>query len=71
MRYRAEGIKIRPADVASGGGGIDSGKLIRAISDRLSSRYRIKKPANITIVRESVDARKKPDVRLVYSVDFD
>ena len=71
MRYRAEGIKIRPTDVASGGGGIDSGKLIRAISDRLSSRYRIKKPANITIVRESVDARKKPDVRLVYSVDFD
>ena len=71
MRYRAEGIKIRPADVASGGGGIDSGKLIRAISDRLSSRYRIKTPANITIVRESVDARKKPDVRLVYSVDFD
>ncbi|MGN0702711.1 MAG: NAD(P)/FAD-dependent oxidoreductase [Lentihominibacter sp.] len=71
MRYRAEEIKIRPRDVAAREGGIDSRKLIRAISDKLSSRYRINKPGNITIVRESVDARKKPDVKLVYSLDFD
>lgn len=57
--------------MASGNGGIDRKKLQRAIADRLSSRYRIKNPAGISIVKESVDARKKPDVYLVYSVDFD
>ncbi len=53
--------------------------------DDISGKYRTNRKGNkaqiperrnlrsndITIVRESIDARRKPDIRLVYTVDFD
>ena len=70
MRYRIHQIKINVRDISD----MDdiSGKC-RLIEKEVKRRFRKKKPAvnDITIVRESIDARHKPDIRLVYTADFD
>ena len=67
MRYRITQVKIRPGEGA--------GALIEAVKRRIAKALRcsaddirIQQPA---VVRESIDARKKPDVFMVYTVDFD
>ena len=60
MRYRINQIKLNTDQ--------NHGDLAAAI------RKKLKRPSleisDIEIIRESVDARKKPDVKLVYTVDF-
>ena len=60
MRYRINQIKLKVGE--------DHDELAAAI------RKRLKKPHlkidDIEIVKESVDARKKPDIRRVYTLDF-
>lgn len=67
MRYRVTQIKIDP------GQGIE--QLKKATEKKVAKALRrgadgisIEK---LEIIRESIDARKKPDVKLVYTVDFD
>lgn len=76
MRYRISEIKIDPKKVAAQAGGISDEVLFReldkAICKSLGRKYRKNfTVSNIEIIRESVDARKKPAVKLVYTVDFD
>lgn len=60
MRYRIHQIKLNMDE--------DSGSFESAIRKKLKKRsLRIH---DISIVKESVDARKKPDVKLVYTLDF-
>lgn len=73
MRYRLSQLKINPRSTV----GQDLEKLLEAAvhkeigrSTRRKERRDIK-ISNLEIIRESIDARKKPDVRLVYTVDFD
>ena len=61
MRYRIDQIKIRPGE--------DKDTFARAIKKKL--RRRDLKISDIEILKESIDARKKPDVRLVYSLSFE
>ena len=71
MRYRITELKIDPRKAAS--------KPLEELLEQavLSEIKRKAKhlPApeikDLEIIRESVDARKKPDVKLVYTVDFD
>ena len=73
MRYRLSQLKIDPRNTS----GKDLKELLTAAVQkeiRRSMRRREKSDAaisNLVIIRESVDARKKPDVKLVYTVDFD
>ena len=70
MRYRIHQIKINVGTISD----MDdiSGKY-RIIEKEIRQGFKRTKPVirNITIVRESIDARRKPDIRLVYTVDFD
>ena len=74
MRYRISEIKINPYDVAGESGGISRDKLAKSLE--LEIRKAAGKKAgssvtNVEIVRESVDARRKGSVKLVYTADFD
>ncbi len=60
MRYRIHQIKLNIDD--------SHDVLEKAIKKKLKRRDL--KISDITIVRESIDARKKPDVKLVYTLDF-
>lgn len=60
MRYRISQVKLNITD--------DKSMLERAVVKRLGKRrLRVR---DIKIVRESIDARRKPDIKLVYTVDF-
>ena len=61
MRYRINQIKLKP--------GQPKQLLAKAIRHALGRKDIA--VSNISIVRESIDARKKPNVKLVYTVDFD
>lgn len=60
MRYRIHQIKLNIDD--------DHSVFEKAVKKKLKRRDI--KISDITIVKESIDARKKPDVKLVYSLDF-
>ncbi len=60
MRYRIHQIKLNIDE--------DRSAFEKAIKKKLKKRDIV--ISNITIVKESIDARKKPDVKLVYSLDF-
>ncbi|MBQ3520869.1 MAG: NAD(FAD)-utilizing dehydrogenase, partial [Firmicutes bacterium] len=60
MRYRIHQIKLNIDD--------DHSIFEKAIKKKLKRRDI--KISDITIAKESIDARKKPDVKLVYSLDF-
>lgn len=60
MRYRIHQIKLNI--------GNDHSVFEKAIKKQLKRRDL--KISDITIVKQSIDARKKPDVKLVYSLDF-
>lgn len=60
MRYRIHQIKLNIDD--------DHSVFEKAVKKKLKRRDI--KLSDITIVKESIDARKKPDVKLVYSLDF-
>ena len=67
MRYRVSQIKIAPEE------GMDQIKA--AVEKKVAKALRRKagqmEIRDIEIIRESIDARKKPDVKLVYTVDFE
>jgi len=60
MRYRIHQIKLNIDD--------DHSIFEKAIKKKLKRRDI--KISDITIAKESIDARKKPDVKFVYSLDF-
>lgn len=60
MRYRIEQIKLNVGESHEA--------LKKAIKKKLGKKEL--KIGEVEIVRESVDARRKPDVKLVYTVDF-
>lgn len=60
MRYRIHQIKLNIDD--------DHSVFEKAIKKKLKRRDLV--ISDIAIVKESIDARKKPDVKLVYSLDF-
>lgn len=60
MRYRISQIRTEPGKSPE-----------EALRRAVSRKNRAAVISNIEIVRESVDARKKPDVKLVYTMDFD
>jgi len=60
MRYRIHQIKLN----------IDDDHSIFEKSIKRKLKRRDIKISDITIAKESIDARKKPDVKLVYSLDF-
>lgn len=60
MRYRIHQIKL---DIHQ-----DHSSFPDAIRKKLKKRNIAIR--DISIVRESIDARKKPDVKLVYTLDF-
>ena len=74
MVYRFEQIKLDPRESVSGPSGMSG--LQRAVEKKLRTELRKKgiteeyHAENLRIVRESVDARRKPDVWVVYTVDF-
>ena len=61
MRYRISQIKLKPGQPIN--------MIDKAIAHMLGKKNL--EISNVTIVRESIDARKKPNVKLVYTVDFD
>ncbi|MGX8773697.1 MAG: NAD(P)/FAD-dependent oxidoreductase [Bacillota bacterium] len=71
MRYRISQLKTDPRDAA----GVPPEELLeKAVLKEIARRTRRDGGTairNLEIIRESVDARKKPDVKLVYTVDFD
>ena len=80
MRYRISEIRISPKAYADREHLMDH--LRRALLQQLHRKYRRKKDSGktgksairvseIEIIRESIDARKKPDVKAVYTLDFD
>ncbi|MDO4833527.1 MAG: NAD(FAD)-utilizing dehydrogenase [Bacillota bacterium] len=64
MKERISEIRIDPEKVAAEGGGISKEKLMAEL------KRRTKKRGSITIIRESIDARRKPDVKLVYTIEI-
>lgn len=60
MRYRIHQIKLNIDD--------SHDDFEKAIKKKLKKRDLIIK--DISVIKESIDARKKPDVKLVYSFDF-
>lgn len=60
MRYRIHQIKLNIDD--------SHDDFEKAIKKKLKKRDLV--ISDISIVKESIDARKKPDVKLVYSLDF-
>lgn len=76
MRYRLGQLKIDPRAVT--GKGQDKEHVLKALLEqavRKEIRRRFRRGnvriSNLEIIRESIDARRKPDVKLVYTVDFD
>ena len=76
MRYRLGQLKIDPK--ALSGKPQDEAHTRKALLEkavRKEIRRRIRRGnvqiSNLEIIRESIDARRKPDVKLVYTVDFD
>ena len=70
MRYRFSQLKIDPKSTV----GAELPELLESVLRREIRRKTGRKDVeigNLEIVRESIDARKKPDVKLVYTVDFD
>ena len=73
MRYRISQLKIDPRSTVEQ----DLEKLLEAAVRREIGRSTHRKGMRdakinaLEIIRESIDARKKPDVKLVYTVDFD
>lgn len=74
MRYRLEQIKLNPQEIVSGPAGM---KPLETAVDRELGRALARKgihgdyhAEDIRIIKESVDARKKPDVKVVYTVEF-
>lgn len=70
MRYRLSQIKLNPEKAG------DEKALKKALLKALASKLKVplgKVPeiSDMEIIRESIDARKKPDVRLIYTVDFE
>ncbi len=70
MRYRISQLKIDPWDTVRQPIEDLLDKAVRAEIRRKSGQSGME-IRNMEIIRESVDARKKPDVKLVYTVDFD
>ena len=70
MRYRIGQLKIDPRTLA--GENLEK-LLLAAVGREIRRKARIREPeiGSLEIIRESIDARKKPDVKLVYTVDFD
>ena len=58
MRYRASDIKL------------NLGESTALLEKKISKKYGIR-ATNLEIIREGLDARKKPDLKFVYTVDFD
>lgn len=76
MRYRLGQLKIDPRAVT--GKAQDKAHTLKALLEQavqkeIRRRFRrgSVRISNLEIIRESVDARRKPDVKLVYTVDFD
>lgn len=70
MRYRMNQLKIDPKATV----GASLPVLLRdAVLKEIRRRIRGKRVEirDLEIIRESIDARKKPDVKLVYTVEFD
>ena len=67
MRYRLAQVKIRP--------GQGFAELEEAVRKKIAKTLRCSAESvefdGLEIVKESIDARKKPDVRMVYTVDFE
>ncbi|MDO4870107.1 MAG: NAD(FAD)-utilizing dehydrogenase [Bacillota bacterium] len=67
MRYRITQLKIRPGE------GMD--ELVAAAQKKIAKALRCKSSrihiTNPQIIKESIDARKRPDVMMVYTLDFD
>ena len=70
LRYRISQLKIDPRVLTDGA---PEELLEKAVLNEIRRRTRQsgQEISNLEIIRESVDARKKPDVKLVYTVDFD
>ena len=71
MRYRISQLKIDPRQTVTEP--LEE-LLEKAVLKEIARKTRQSSVAgicNLEIIRESVDARKKPDVKLVYTVDFD
>ena len=75
MRYRIGQIKINPYDVAARGGGISERTLLRLLDEKIRMAAQtasgFQSIKNVEVIRESVDARRKRNVSLAYTVDFD
>ena len=70
MRYRISQLKIDPWDtVRQPLEELLERAVLAEIRRRTGQGGMVVR--NLEIIRESVDARKKPDVKLVYTVDFD
>ena len=69
MRYRISQLKIDPRETVSKP--LET-LLEKAVGREIRHRARIQHAeiSDLKIIRESIDARKKPDVKLVYTVDF-
>ncbi len=72
MRYRIEQIKLKPEKLTNE----QRLKKLRTqvrkrVADECHGRKGSANVRNLEIIRESIDARKKPAVKLVYTVDFD
>ncbi|MCQ2546410.1 MAG: NAD(FAD)-utilizing dehydrogenase [Clostridia bacterium] len=63
MSKRISEIKIDPWKVAAEGGGISKEKIMAELRRKTGIN------GDFTIIRESVDARKKPNVKLVYTIE--
>ncbi len=71
MRYRISEIKIDAKEYADEPHRMEH--IERALRKKLRKKFGGKsaKITNIEIIRESIDARHKPDVKAVYTLDFD
>jgi len=74
VRYRISEIRIRPEEYADRDRRMDH--IQRALERKLLKKYGGKHDPGfridgVEIIRESIDARKKPDLRAVYTLDFD
>ena len=58
LRYRVTDIKL------------NLGEDISKVEEKVEKKYHIV-PKNLEIIKESIDARKKNDIKLIYTVDFD
>ena len=73
MRYRISEVRIGPDQYGDGPNRMKYiekalGRKVRKLQGRPGPKAEI---SAIEIIRESIDARKKPDVKAVYTLDFD